>query len=283
MNSLSNPPQDCLIPYSASFITARVRNEELIVFTYRPILDNVVGILFVFDGLNRDALGMRNKAIPLAERAGLIIFAPLMDRKRFPKWRYNSAGVVRHGQVQCREYWTGPLLQMLFEWARDMVDQPTVPIFLFGHSAGGQMLSRICAYSPFSGIERIVIANPSSHVAPLLEEPAPFGFQNIFSPLEVLERLQDYLGLPITIYLGQADTGDRYLDQSDAAERQGTNRLERGRSVYEAALELARGYAWAFHWHLVEVPETGHSARGMLNALQCSVALGLNLEDASNP
>jgi hypothetical protein len=271
------------MPYSAGYLTARIRNEELIVFTYRPILDNVFGILFVFDGLNRDASGMRDKAIPLAERAGLLIFAPLMDRKRFPKWRYNSAGVVRHGQEQSREFWTGPQLQMLFEWARDMVDQPSAPIFLFGHSAGGQMLSRICAYSPLSGIERIVIANPSSHVAPLHEEPAPFGFQNIFSPPEVLRRLQVYLGLPITIYLGQEDTGDRHLDKSDAAMRQGTNRLERGRSVYEAALEVAREHAWAFHWHLVEVPETGHSARGMLNALQCSDALGLNLEDASKP
>ncbi len=218
---------------------------------------------------------MRDKAAALAERTGLFTVAPLMDRDRFPKWRYNNAGVVRSGQKQPHEFWIGPRLQRLFERVRDLIDQPTARLFLFGHSAGGQMLSRICAYSPLSGTERIVIANPSAYVAPALDESAPFGFQGIFSPAEAAARLQIYLALPITIYLGQTDTGERNLAKSAAAMRQGANRLARGRAIHRAGLEIALQHAWAFDWQLLEVPGAGHSSRAMLDADQCLKALGL--------
>lgn len=275
MGLLLNRVKDSILPRGASSVKAIIRGEELTVFTYRPILASTCGILFLFDGLNRDALGIRDKAIALAERAGLIAFAPLMDRERFPSWRYVTAGVVRRGQGEPRERWTGPLLQMLYEWARDLTDQPSARLFLFGHSAGAQMLSRIFAYSPLSGTERIVIANPSEYVAPWLDEPAPFGFQGIFTPAEAVARLQVYLALPITIYLGQADTGNRNLSISQAAMRQGANRLARGRSIYRAGLEVAHQHAWAFNWRLVEVPGVGHSSRAMLAADQCFEAFGL--------
>jgi pimeloyl-ACP methyl ester carboxylesterase len=258
-------------------MTTLIRGEELTVFTYRPDPTSTSGILFLFDGLRRDASGIRNKAIVLAKRADLVTCAPLMDRNRFPNWRYSRAGVIRRGQKQPREHWTGPLVQKLFEWMRDLIDQPSARFFLFGHSAGGQMLSRMCAYSPLSGTERIVITNPSAYVGPWLDEPAPFGFKNIFAPGEAAARLQAYLALPITIYLGQKDVENRNLITSEAAMRQGANRLARGRSIYKASLEVARQHAWAFNWRLVEAPGIGHSSRAMLETKQCYEALGIKV------
>ena len=264
-----------VFPLGASHEAVGINGEEVTVYVYRPEVASTSGILFVFDGLYRDASGMRDKTAALAERSGLTVFAPLLDRKRFPKWRYDAAGVIRRGQEQPRERWTGPLLQALFEWAKAVIGQPTARLFLFGHSAGGQMLSRICAYSPLSGTERIVIANPSAYVAPTLDEPAPFGFHGVFSTTEATARLQVYLALPITIYLGQEDTGDLNLAKSAAAMRQGSSRLARGRSIYCAGLEAARRHAWAFNWQLIEAPGIGHSSRAMLDAGQCHTALGL--------
>lgn len=262
-------------PAGASQLTINIRGEVLTVFTYRPNLNSTSRLLFLFDGLRRDASGIRDKAMALAEQAELILCAPLMDRERFPNWRYSRAGVVRRGQKQSRERWTGPLLQKLFEWVQNSINHPSLRLYLFGHSAGGQMLSRICAYSPLSGTERIVITNPSAYVAPWLDEPAPFGFKGIFVPAEAVARLQAYLALPITIYLGQQDVGSRNLITSEAAMRQGANRLDRGRSIFKAGLEVARQHAWAFNWRLVEVPGTGHSSQAMLEADQCYEALGL--------
>lgn len=263
------------LPYGPGCVTATLFGEALTVFTYRPRLTPLSAILLLFDGLRRDASAIRDKAVALAERAGFITFAPLMERERFPGWRYRTAGVVRRGQIQPPERWTGSLLQTLYEWVRDFVNQPSARLFLFGHSAGGQMLSRVCAYSPLYGVERIVISNPSEYVAPSLDEPAPYGFQSIFAPAEAVTHLQHYLALPITIYLGQADVGDHNLTTSEPALRQGANRLARGRSIYKAGLEVARRHDWAFNWRLVEVPNIGHSSRGMLQARQCYEAFGV--------
>lgn len=275
IHSPLNQPKAGFLPYGPGRITAIVWGQELTVFTYRPNLASTSAIVLMFDGLMRNASAIRDKAIVLAERTGLVIFAPLMDRSRFPTWRYGSAGVVRRRQKQPRERWTGPLLQRFYEWVQATFDPPATRFFLFGHSAGGQMLSRICAYSPLSGTERIVIANPSEYVAPLLDEPAPFGFHGIFLPAEAVARLQVYLALPITIYLGQEDVGDRNLTVSDAALRQGANRLARGRAVYKTGLDVARQHDWAFNWKLIEVPGVGHSSRAMLKADQCYEALGV--------
>lgn len=109
-DAFSYPPEEGLLGFGASSVTANIGHDDLTVFTYRPPdIVSPSGILFLFDGLNRDASGMRDKAMLLARRVGLIVFAPLMQRDRFPKWRYHAAGVVRHGRTQPRAQWTALL------------------------------------------------------------------------------------------------------------------------------------------------------------------------------
>lgn len=275
MNLLLRQGEESYLPAGRSRLITPFDGRKLDVFAYRPKTQES-GVLFVFDGLRRNAEQLRDKAVVLAERTGLVTFAPLLDRERFPKWRYDTAGVVKRDRLQPRARWTGPLLQDLIEWAREVVGQPDTRAFLFGHSAGGQLLSRICAYSPLSNVQGIVITNPSAYVAPDLNEIAPFGFGGIFEPQEAVARLQVYLALPITIYLGRQDTGTRHLVRLKPARRQGMNRIERGRGVFNAASELAAKNAWAFNWHLVEVPGVGHSSRAMLKAEHCVQALGFH-------
>ncbi|MGI9408028.1 MAG: hypothetical protein ACR2O4_16750 [Hyphomicrobiaceae bacterium] len=196
----------------------------IVVYTYRPQTCDQPQLLFVFAGYHRDADKYRNKAIPVANRACLLVAAPLLDRERFPNWRYHRAGVTRGGRVQPREEWTGPLLAALIDWGRTWARKPNVPYVLFGHSAGGQFLSRIAAFAPPTDPHRIVIANPSVHVAPLLDAKAPYGFGGVFNERERRARLQAYLKLPLTIYLGTADNGSKRLVQSAAANRQGATR-----------------------------------------------------------
>lgn len=248
---------------------------EIKVYTYRPPSCENPSLLFVFHGLNRKAESVRKKAVKIAQDACLMVFAPLFDKDRFPNWRYHRAGVVRKGRVQPDSIWTGPVLHELLELARLEVSNRQAKIFLFGHSAGGQFLSRIAAYSPPKGVERIVIANPSVYVAPLLSEKAPNGFAGVFSSAKTLRRLKTYLALPITIYLGQQDTGSKHLVKKQAAMRQGVNRLERGRKIFRMAKELALQRGWSFNWRLVEVSGVGHSSRGMLGAKEFYRALGL--------
>jgi pimeloyl-ACP methyl ester carboxylesterase len=159
--------------------------------------------LILFAGYDRDADKYRDRAIPLARRACLLLFAPHLDRERFPNWRYQQAGVYRDDRVQPESAWTEPVLRDLIAWARKWAGRPDTPTILFGHSAGAQFLSRAVAYFPPEDVYRIVIANPSAHVMPSLEEAAPYGFDGIFERDQRAERLRAYLRQRITIFLGK--------------------------------------------------------------------------------
>ena len=60
-----------------------------------------------------------------------------------------------------------------------------------------------------------------------------------------------------------------------AADRQGANRLERGRNAFEAGRALAREEGWEFNWKLAIAPGVGHSFGRMLRARESDSAFGL--------
>lgn len=250
---------------------------EIKVLTYRPSDCDNPSIFFSVHGLKRNAKGARNRAIKFAQETCMMVFAPHFDKERFPNWRFHRAGVVRKGKVQDRSRWTAPILHKLIEVARLEVASAEAKVYLFGHSAGAQFLSRIAAYTPLTDVTRIVIANPSLHVAPVLSVDAPYGFGGVFSEFEAYATLKRYLASPITIYLGLEDTGTKHLVDSKAAMRQGKNRLERGRNIFRQAQEVARKRGWQFNWRLVEVPGVGHSSKKLLRVPELYQALNLDM------
>lgn len=247
----------------------------VVVHTYRPEGCAAPKLLILFAGYDRDADRYRDRAIPLAKRACLLLFAPLLDREQFPNWRYQRAGVYRDARVQPESAWTQPVLRDLIAWARKWAGRSDITTILFGHSAGAQFLSRAAAYFPPEDVYRIVIANPSVHVMPSLEEAVPYGFDGIFERDQRTERLRAYLRHRITIFLGQEDSGNRLLVDDEAARRQGDNRYERGKKVFAIGRAAAKQRGWPFNWRLIEVPGVGHSSRDMLNSQQAFDALGL--------
>ena len=254
----------------------QVDSWPVVVYTFRPEGCAEPKLLILFAGYDRDADKYRDRAIPLAKRACLLLFAPLLDRERFPNWRYQRAGVHRDERVQPTSAWTQPVLRDLIAWARRWAGHSDVPTILFGHSAGAQFLSRAAAYFPPEDVYRIVIANPSVHVMPSLEETVPYGFDGIFEGDQRAERLRAYLRQRITIFLGQEDTASgSLLVDDEGAQRQGGTRYERGKKVFATARAAAKQRDWPFNWRLIEVPGVGHSSRGMLNSPQALDALGL--------
>lgn len=250
-----------------------IEDETLDVFTYRPTRCAAPSLLLVFHGTGRTADSYRNYAQEIADRACFVIYAPYFDRERFPNWSYHRGGVAQDGELLPEDEWTIEMVDDLIEWARLQEGQPDAPVFLFGHSAGGQFLSRLAAYSTPLDVERIVIANPSTYVLPNLEEEAPYGF-GLLPETTARERMKAYLAAPVTIFLGLEDTGDEDLTMTEAAQRQGENRLERGRRVFEEAQRVAEANGWPFNWRLVYVDDAGHSSRAMLSADEIFEALG---------
>lgn len=252
----------------------RGRRGALDVWIYRPPETRLRGLLILFDGRHRNASGLLRKARRRADEEGLGLVAPEMPYRQFPTWRYERAGVVRGRVVQPRPSWIGAWLDPLIDWSRRRFEAPALPVILFGHSAGGQFLSRATAFSGVARAQAIVIANPSVHTWPTLDQPAPYGLGGAFAPEEAELRLAAYLGAPITLYLGERDVSTRRLIQSPSALMQGADRRARGQAVFAAGRALAEAQGWRFGWRLVEAAGVGHSSGGMLRAPEFRSVLG---------
>lgn len=228
-------------------------------------------LLVIFHGLGRNVEGYRDYARPIAERDCRLVAAPLLDRERFPLWRYQHGGLARESRVLGRAEWTGPLVLALIEALRQY-DGRRLPYALLGHSAGAQHVLRLAA-SVATEAERIVAANPGTLVWAETAVAAPYGLGGLGNPADDTARLASFLAAPITIYLGVDDTRDADLSRQPEALRQGPTRHARGLAIFRAAEAKARAAKLPFGWRLVELPGVGHDARAMLAAPAAGVAL----------
>jgi len=260
------------LPYGTSQQTATLASGTgLDIFSYRPDRCRTSSLLLVFHGLHRNAPGYRDDARALADANCMLVVAPLLDKERFPSWRYQLGGIVERGQVQSRRQWTGNLVLELVDWVT-WKEGRSLEYSMIGHSAGGQFLSRLAAFVPTQA-RRIVIANPSTYVVPTLRVGAPFGLGGVYDDTTAQAELRRYLAQPVTIFLGGDDIGDQDLSETPPAMAQGATRLERGLNIYHQASSLAAAQHWAFNWRLVELPGVGHSARKMFGSWQAQAAL----------
>lgn len=250
---------------------AEIGGMRIPVFTFRPARHQSLPLLFVFHGLHRDARAARDAARALAERLGFVVVAPLFDEEHFPSWRYQLGGVMHHHRSQDARTWTTNLVLELVEWARRKEGR-RLDYYLLGHSAGGQLLSRVAAYAPTEA-RRIVIANPSSYVLPRVDIDAPFGFNRLFSGAQATAQLQHYLAQPITIYIGQDDVGAKELSMTAQAQAQGANRYERGLHTFQMARAIAMQNNWPLNWRLTVVPGVAHNAPRMYSHPKIESAL----------
>lgn len=254
-------------------VTADIDGQAMRVYRYRPEGCAQPSILMVFHGNSRAAKSYLESAREIADQGCFVVYSPLFDRDRFPNWAYHRGGLVDDGQLRPEEDWTVEMADDLLDWARQQEGQPQAALYLFGHSAGAQFLSRVAAYALPDEVRRIVLANPSTYVVPSGDEAVPYGYAGLPED-EAQDWMRDYLAAPITIYLGEDDTGADDLTMTDAAIRQGRNRLDRGEQVFQNARKVALQRDWPFNWTLVHADDVGHSARGMLAADEMIEALG---------
>jgi len=246
-------------PAGASAREIMAGDVTLEVHVYKPANYDGRHLIMVFHGVGRNADAYSDHAKVLGDRHGAMVVAPLFDKARFPRAAYQGAG-IKKGEVP--EDSAGPLAVKLVDAVRHEEGRPGMAYLMIGHSAGAQFLSRFAAFVP-NEAKRIVIANPSAYVAPTREQDLPYGFGGVSGAMGSDEQIRRYLALPITIFLGTADTGDKNLDKSRHANMQGANRRERGLNVFRMTEALSRAKGWAFGWQLVEVPGVGHNSEKM--------------------
>ncbi len=255
--------------------TVNFDGTSLETFTYRPS-GEINGVLLAFHGNTRNADAARSTAIATADKYGLYLVAPEFDAARFSNSEYQFGGIVENGRLMPQSEWEVNLVDDIAAWAHAKVgNDPNDETILFGHSAGAQFVSRVAAYGPDATFDKMIIANPSTHVRASLIENIPYGFDGYMSSAEEEAYLKDYLADPITIYLGSEDDNpnDSDLARHEEAMRQGDDRLERGLNTYYEARAFAEARDWEFYWELVIADDVGHTYGGMLRATEFQDAL----------
>ena len=251
--------------------TVDIAGTRMTVFTYRPAN---CSDLVVAAGVSRrrpqcpQLPGLRpptrRSELPAAGRAA--VRPARLSRMALPARRHRQG---RRGPEPVGL--SGRLVLALVDWARQQEGRP-LAYSLLGHSAGGQFLERLAAFVPTQA-KRIVVANPGSYVFPSLDVAAPYGLGKVYASADGEAQLRRYLELPLTIYLGEADTRVDDRDDSPDARAQGASRHQRGVNAFNAARTLAQKRGWTFNWRLVELPGVGHNAPKMFSAPQASDAL----------
>lgn len=262
-------------PIGKSTLEVQFGEVPLTLFTYKPRNYTNGPLLMVFHGVLRNAEEYRDDAVEMGDRFSALIVAPRFDEPNFPKPKYQFGGILEDGKVTPRDEWTGEYVNRITREIREREGRPDMPLYLIGHSGGGQFLIRLAAFVK-TDARRIVAANPGTHLFPTTRLPFPFGFGELPGELQTEQQLKSYLAQPLTIFLGTEDTErDEHLDKTPPAEAQGAYRFERGRNAFAAAKRLAEEHNWPFGWKLVIAPHIEHDHTKMFNHSQCAVALEL--------
>jgi pimeloyl-ACP methyl ester carboxylesterase len=163
-----------------------------------------------------------------------------------------------------REEWLFPDFDRIFQLLVAAMGSAQTRYDLFGHSAGGQILHRLALFHPVSQARRVVAANAGLYTLPLLDEPPIIGLQGT----DVTEdSLAASLGAQLVVLLGEADNdGEAGGIHTPRFDRQGVDRLSRGRYFFETGKERARAMQVPFGWTLELVAGVGHDHRGMTDA-----------------
>jgi hypothetical protein len=256
--------QSTAIPVGSGKIVVEIGSRKLDVFTYKPANYKDGPLVVIFHGTNRNADEYRDFGKGMADRFGALVAAPLFDNKQFPSEAYHNGGMFKKAMLLPPEEWTGNMTPKIAAEVRRLEGRPKMPYYFFGHSAGGQFLSRISGFV-YPGAVRIVAANPGGHLFPTRDLPYPYGFGKLPKELSDDDAIQLYLAQPLTIYVGTADRGKEQLPMGETAMKQGPNRYERGKNCFKMGQELARQKGWSFNWRLVEAPGIAHDGKGMLD------------------
>jgi hypothetical protein len=262
------------IPVGKSEIEVAVNGTNIKVYTYRPKTFNNGPLILVMHGVLRNADEYRDHAVKLGDKFNALVAAPKFDDQRFPNFRYQRAGIVNDdGTAVKPEDRTGVFLPKIAAEIRKREKNEKMPYYLIGHSAGAQFLARSAAFVSLEA-ERIVAANPGTHLFPDTDAKFPLGFGGLPKSIDAERQMQHYFKQPLTFYLGSCDIErDEYLDVAPSSDRQGKNRYERGQNNFAAAQKLAAQKGWTFNWRLVVADGVDHDHEKMFAHPACKDAL----------
>lgn len=221
-------------------------------------------VVLVQHGVLRNGDDYRDFWMPAADRYGLQIIAPTFGNEHWPGVEsYNNGSVWSEaGDLQPRDYWAYQAVMNLARQLRDAGVVQQQPLYLFGHSAGGQFVHRLVSTLGAAGFAGVAAGNPGWYTLPDAQQDFPQGLAGIGLAGDALTQL---LRTPLVILAGDRDTDtqDPNLPAEPAALRQGPHRFARAHHYYAAGQQAAARLGIPLAWQLHEVAGIGHDGESM--------------------
>jgi hypothetical protein len=172
-------------------------------------------------GANRNGADYRDFFIADSERRGFLVVAPEFSEAQYAHPHdYNYGGMRRaDGTFAPREEWLFPVVDAVFRDASARAGSTRGGYFLFGHSAGAQVVHRLVTFAWSPLIEGVVAANAGSYTLPVRYEAFPHGLDG---PESIVD-LRALFSRPLCILLGDRDNDPNHeqLPRDPGAMRQG--------------------------------------------------------------
>jgi hypothetical protein len=226
-------------------------------------------VLIVMPGTNRNAADYRADWDAVARERNLVVLVPEFSEETFPgSADYNLAGMLDdNGELVPSSAWSFGIVEALFDEAVQKFGLRADHYALFGHSAGAQFVHRFAQFVPHNRARVAVAANAGWYTVPDNDVPFPYGLKN--GPVGEAD-LGPAFASNLHILLGADDieSDQNSLRRDDRADRQGTNRLDRGIHYYAEARDVAENRSLPFGWSLSVVPGLTHSHTDMARSAQ---------------
>ena len=233
--------------------------QSLVIKTYYHIpiyVTNNTPIVFVFHGAGRNAKDYRDAMIAKANQFNFIVIVPEFSIANFPGGDgYNLGNVFIDGDnpsigtLNPEEEWAFSVIEPLFDFIKQSLNNSTPKYHIFGHSAGGQFAHRFMMFKPNARFDKVLSSGSGWYTVSNMDINFPYGFKN--SPLED-NSFENLFEKQLTIQIGELDNDPNSagLRHNQFADAQGLNRLERANHFFDEALQLSQENNLEFNWDL---------------------------------
>lgn len=257
-------------PYSFPFTDRGPRGEitiEVPAVAGSQCIAKACPLVIAMHGVTRNALQTRDNWLELAEKHGLIVVAPYLDRERFPTRLYQQGGVV--GEPD-RAKWLYQTIERLYDHLVRGGRAEAGGYILFGHSAGAQFVHRMVLAMPEARYRLAIAGNAGFYTLPTGKREAggfafPYSLED--TPITEVERAKA-LQRPLLVMLGDQDIDPNHyqLNNTKGAKAQGSHRFARGQFFFAAAEAEAKRLGVPLGWKKIVVPGVDHDNTRMAAA-----------------
>ncbi|MFI1773323.1 hypothetical protein [Thalassobellus citreus] len=268
------------------------KNDSITIYYHKPVkFSRSSKILIVVPGAGRNGDSYRDSWIEASEKYNVLIISPSFPEKDYNYGDYHLGGVVKDldlskgvsfkkgtNQIHIdedlikfnvnlnKENWIFNDFDRVFKLVKKATKSNQRKYDMFGHSAGGQILHRFVLLYPNSRANRILASNAGTYTLPDYNTNFPFGIKN----LGINKRdLKKSFKKKLILFLGELDndseTRGRML-RSKTADKQGTNRLNRGEKFHNLSEELSENSGIKSIWKLEIIPNVGHNQKKISQA-----------------